>query len=122
MTVTSVSLNSGIAGDLFVKEERERAIAIMSLAPKIGPIAGPIIGGYLSGAKGWRWTFWLITTLAGAFSALFLITYRERYKVKLLANKAERLRKQTGNPDLRSQICQQLDTRRVLSEGHHPPI
>ena len=108
MTVASVSLNSGIVGDLFVKEERGRAIAIMGLAPKVGPIAGPIIGGYLSDAKGWRWTFWLITILAGAFSTLFLMTYRETYKVKLLADKAARLRKETGNPDLRSRYASNM--------------
>ena len=70
MSVASVSLNSGIVGDLFVKEERGRAIAIMGLAPLIGPIAGPIIGGYLSDEKGWRWIFWLTTIVAGAFGAI----------------------------------------------------
>ena len=108
MTVASISLNSSIVGDLFVKEERGRAIAIMALSPKIGPIAGPIIGGYLSDAKGWRWTFWLITILAGAFSTLFLLTYRETYKVKILADKAKRLRRETGNPHLKSRYASDL--------------
>ena len=102
MAVASISLNSGIVGDFFQREQRGRAIAVMGLAPKIGPIAGPIIGGYLAHDKGWRWTFWLITIMMGDFDILFFVFYYETYKVKILKKKVLRLKKETGNQLLRS--------------------
>ena len=29
----------------------------------LGPTVGPIVGGYLSEAKGWRWDFWFLVIL-----------------------------------------------------------
>lgn len=38
-------------------------MAIFGAGPMMGPVAGPIIGGFLSQAKGWRWVFWLLSIL-----------------------------------------------------------
>jgi MFS family permease len=35
----------------------------MILGPLFGPAVGPVAGGYLAQAKGWRWTFWLVTII-----------------------------------------------------------
>ena len=58
VAVASSTLNPSIVGDLFVQEQRGRAMSVMSLAVLLGPTLGPIIGGYLSQAYGWRWVFW----------------------------------------------------------------
>lgn len=29
----------------------------------IGPCVGPVIGGFLTVAKGWRWNFWFVAIL-----------------------------------------------------------
>lgn len=47
LTVASQSLNPAIVGDMFVQEERGRPMAMMEVAPFIGVIAGPILGGYI---------------------------------------------------------------------------
>jgi len=55
-----ITLGGGTVSDLFVQEERGKAIAIWSICPLLGPIVGPVIGGFLSAARGWRWVFWVL--------------------------------------------------------------
>ena len=102
LTVASATLNSFIAGDIFKQDERGRAISIMGMTPFIGPLLGPTIGAYISQAYGWRWTFWLVAIFTGAFELVFLATFRESYKVQILARKTRQLQKTTGNMNLRS--------------------
>lgn len=37
----------------------------------IGPCVGPVIGGFLTAAKGWRWNFWFVAILVG-FSSRYV--------------------------------------------------
>ena len=94
LTVASTTLNSCIVGGLFPQDKRGRAIAVMEMTPFIAPIPGPVVGGFISDAKGWRW---LTTIVTGGFEIGFLLLYRETYRVIILSKKALRLRKQTGN-------------------------
>ena len=94
----SISLNSSIAGDLFIQEKRGLPIAILSFPPLIGPVVGPIIGGYLTEVGGWRWAFWFSAITGGVFELVFLFLFRETYTPQILRKKAQRLRKETGNP------------------------
>ena len=103
LTVASTTLNPCIVGDMFKQDERGRAIAIMGMTPFIAPILGPILGGFISQAKGWRWTFWLIAIMAGAFDFGLIFFFRETYKPSILAKKARRLQKQTGDYRFRTQ-------------------
>ena len=101
MAVASIVLNPGIVGDMFVQEERGTALSWMGLPPLLGTALGPVIGGFLTQAKGWRWAFWLSAILCGSCELLFLLFFRESYKVLILARKAAKLRKISGNGHLR---------------------
>lgn len=102
VSVASTTLNPCIVGDLFDQQHRGRALAIMGMTPFIAPVLGPTIGGFISEAKGWRWTFWLTTIFTGVLELGFLAVYRESYKVVILERKAHRLRKDTRNERLQS--------------------
>lgn len=67
VSTATTALNPTIVGDLFRVEERGRAQSLLSLMPLIGPAIGPIFGGYIAQAKGWRWTFGLAGITSGAF-------------------------------------------------------
>jgi DHA2 family multidrug resistance protein len=50
----------------FPKREHELATSLFGMGVVIGPILGPIYGGYLSEIYDWRWAFYMIVPLAMA--------------------------------------------------------
>lgn len=58
----------------------------------------PIVGGFIGSSNAsWRWLFWVLTLFAGFCGLLVLFTVPETYTPKILAHKAKRLRKETGD-------------------------
>ncbi|KAF2831051.1 MFS general substrate transporter [Ophiobolus disseminans] len=102
LSVASTVVNPCIVGDMFREEHRGKALSIMGMIPFIAPVLGPSIGGVISQAMGWRWTFWIVAIIAGPLQLLFFGTFRETYRVRILQVKARNLRKKTGNERLRS--------------------
>ncbi|KAF8420235.1 major facilitator superfamily domain-containing protein [Tirmania nivea] len=47
----------GTLADLWRTEERGVPMAAFSAVPFIGPAIGPLVGGFLSEAGGWRWLY-----------------------------------------------------------------
>jgi len=97
----SITLNPSIVGDMFVQEERGLALAIVGFPPLIGPVAGPVMGGYLTQNQGWRWAFWLSAITGGICELGFLAFFRETYRPTILQKKARALRRKTGDESLR---------------------
>jgi multidrug resistance protein len=56
----------GIIADTVRQEERGFALAMFTLGLLAGPVVGPVCGGFLAAAKGWRWAFWLSAILVGS--------------------------------------------------------
>ncbi|OCK73652.1 MFS general substrate transporter [Lepidopterella palustris CBS 459.81] len=106
-----LTLGGGTIADLITREQRGTAMAVWMMGPTLGPCVGPIIGGFLTEAKGWRWNFWLVAIMAGACAIMCAILMRETSSPVILARKAKRLRKETGNPNLRSKLESELSPR-----------
>ncbi|KAL2036831.1 hypothetical protein N7G274_010374 [Stereocaulon virgatum] len=102
-SVASTTLNPCIVGDMFRQKERGGALAVMGMTPFIAPILGPVVGGFISQVKGWRWTFWLVTIICGAFEVGFLLLCRESYKITILEKSTRRSYAST------SEITERLD-------------
>lgn len=109
-----LTIGGGTIADMFPVEKRAGAMAIWSMGPLLGPVVGPVAAGFLVDAKGWRWVFYVLTMAAGAFSILLLVFGRETYAPTILERKAARLRKETGNPNLRSALKSNLPPREVF--------
>jgi multidrug resistance protein len=92
-----MTLVGGTLADLWRNEERGVPMAAFSAAPFIGPAVGPLVGGYLSMAKGWRWLYWLQLIVSGAIWALISFTVPETYAPALLKKRAKKLRKESGD-------------------------
>ena len=99
-----LTIGGGSIADLIVQEKRGGAMALFALGPLMGPVLGPVAGGYLGQAAGWRWVFWLITIAGGVALTCSVVFMRETFEPALLEQKAKRLRKETGNPNLRSRL------------------
>lgn len=95
-----LSIGAGTMADLFNDKERNTALALYALGPTVGPVFAPIISGFIVENTTWRWVVWTLTIFNGVIAVLGCIFYRETYAPVLLKWKAERLRKETGNPHL----------------------
>ncbi|KAF3036594.1 hypothetical protein E8E12_007624 [Didymella heteroderae] len=113
MSVASTAINPCIVGDMFREEQRGKALSVMGIIPFIAPVVGPSIGGMISEALGWRWTFWLIAIIAVPLQVLLFVTFRETYRLRILEVKIAKLRKKTGNPRLRSKYEKEATARRL---------
>ena len=122
LTIASSTLNSSIVADMFITEKRGRVQSIMTVMPLIGPIAGPIIGGYLAEAKGWRSTFWLPTIMVAVIEIGFAAIYRETYEPIILQREARRQRQKTGNLALHSRYDHAISPAAVFKKGMIRPL
>ncbi|CAL1184903.1 unnamed protein product [Candida parapsilosis] len=106
----SPALSTGGAsfGDFITLPYFVVGLATWSLGAVCGPSIGPLIGAVLvqrgghNGYESWRWTFWFMALISSCFLILGW-TLPETYAPKLLRQKAERLRKLTGNNKIVSQ-------------------
>ncbi|HMG48867.1 MAG TPA: DHA2 family efflux MFS transporter permease subunit [Allosphingosinicella sp.] len=57
--------------DINPREKHGQAMALFGAGVMIGPIAGPVLGGWLTDAYNWRWVF-LINLPVGALAALLM--------------------------------------------------
>ncbi|KAF7946503.1 hypothetical protein EAE96_009500 [Botrytis aclada] len=106
IAVASTTLNAGTVVDMFPQFQRGTAMSIMGFSRLVGVVCGPILGGYVSANLSWRWAFWLVAIVAGSLEVGFLLFFRETYSFTILERKAKRLRRETGNANLRSKYDQ----------------
>ncbi|KIW17886.1 hypothetical protein PV08_05081 [Exophiala spinifera] len=106
-----ITIGGGSIADLIPQEKRGAAMALFAMGPILGPVIGPVAGGYLGEGAGWRWVFWLITIAGGVALCFSLLTLRETYEPILLEKRTKRLRKETGNPNLRSKLDKGIPTK-----------
>lgn len=98
-----LALGGGVLSDLFVAEERGKAISIYSLAPLLGPAVGPIAGSFIAAHTTWRWAFYATSIADGLIQVLGFFYLQETYAPVLLARKKERLVRETGNRALHTE-------------------
>ncbi|KAK0513308.1 hypothetical protein JMJ35_004294 [Cladonia borealis] len=103
---TPVTIGAATIGDMFPRENRAGAMTVWGIGAQLGPILGPVIGGFLSQAKGWRWVFWLLTIIS----------------VVILERKAQRMIRETGNQSLVSALHDPTPPREVYKRTIIRPV
>ncbi|KAI9660530.1 MAG: hypothetical protein M1821_009881 [Bathelium mastoideum] len=89
-----ISVVGGLFADVFNDLiTRGRALAVFMASTCLGPVAGPIISGFLAPVS-WNWPFWAGTIVAGA-SWVFLLITPETYGPVILKKRAQAIRKTT---------------------------
>lgn len=95
----------GYLADFFGPVERGLAVAVFAATTMIGPILGPIVGGFVVQSDlGWRWTAWLTMIMGVTIGGTAMILLPETFVPVLLKRKAQRLRYQTKNWALHSKL------------------
>ncbi|KAF5672304.1 putative mfs-multidrug-resistance transporter [Fusarium heterosporum] len=85
-----------VIADMFDKSERGLAMCMFSGAPFLGPAIGPIVGGFLGQAAGWRWLLGLMAAFIGFSWLAVSVIVPETYAPYILRKRAEKLSSITG--------------------------
>ncbi|KAK8059848.1 MFS multidrug transporter [Apiospora saccharicola] len=70
---TTVALCQAVVSDIVTSAERGQYVGFAAVPTILAPALGPVIGGLISQFLGWRWIFWFLTILAGAFMVLYAL-------------------------------------------------
>lgn len=94
----------GSVPDMVPPARRGFYVGLVTVGSLVAPLLGPVIGGFMTDALGWRWVFWFITIFAGILTAAMLVFSHETYAPVLLERKLKTLRRETGNLHLYSAL------------------
>ncbi|KAI2081952.1 hypothetical protein LOZ37_001007 [Ophidiomyces ophidiicola] len=109
-----MAIVGGVFVDLWDPVNRGVAGATFASSTFIGPIAGPIVGGFIvHSSLGWRWTAWVTLILDVVIGCVAAFTIPETFGPLLLQHRARRLRKETGSLSLRAALS---DTHPTMQE------
>ncbi|KAI1339729.1 major facilitator superfamily domain-containing protein [Xylariaceae sp. FL0016] len=98
-----LATGGGTINDIYPPTQVPYLLIIWQSAGVLGPVFGPVIGGFLAPAAGWRWTIWLVTIFCSAVLILMFFCLPETSADNILYCRAQRLRASTGNDRLKSQ-------------------
>ncbi|OKL63267.1 hypothetical protein UA08_01687 [Talaromyces atroroseus] len=94
-----LTLAGAIFSDMYTPRERTGMMTLFSLTVFLGPLLSQPIGGFIVKNKslGWEWTEYLPGILGSAQFALLVFLQKESYPPVILARKADKLRRETGD-------------------------
>ncbi|KAI9869684.1 MAG: hypothetical protein M1830_005219, partial [Pleopsidium flavum] len=103
---TPLTCAGGSISDLWSPMERVYAFPVFATAAFMGPIFGPIVGGFIgqSSRVSWRWTEWVTLIISGIVLILVVLFQPETYAPILLKWKANHLRNLTGDNRYKAEV------------------
>lgn len=112
-----LSIMGGVLADIWDPVTRAYAVCVFAFGGFAGPVAGPIVGGFVAESSlGWRWTAWITLILASFFGAIGLFLVPETSAQKILQARARELRFQTRNWALHAKADEhRIDARSILT-------
>jgi len=74
-----VPISQSILLDIYTPEERGSAMALFGVSVMVGPVLGPVIGGWLTDHFSWRWIFYINVPLGAlAFAGIWFFLRESR--------------------------------------------
>src|ERR1700688_2562708 len=80
-----VPISQSILLDIYTPEERGSAMALFGVSVMVGPVLGPVIGGYLTDQFSWRWVFYINVPI-GAVAFAGIWCFLRESKIAAAAN------------------------------------
>ncbi|KAK2042438.1 major facilitator superfamily transporter, partial [Colletotrichum somersetense] len=115
-----LTIGGGVISETFSPDERGFAVAVYSLAPITGPTLGPILGAFLVQRFGLPSMFISTSIASAVLGAIGFFVLRETNPRCILRARTVRLRKETGDPALRTQWDDQKISRAFLIAMRRP--
>ncbi|CAO1627687.1 unnamed protein product [Parajaminaea phylloscopi] len=108
---SALTNSGGTIADCHAARQRGLAMAVFAAAPFLAPTLGPLVGGFLGEAGGWRWLEALLAIFAAVITIAGIFMHSETYAPYLLRQRAAKLTKMTG-------VCY----RSILDQGADPSL
>ncbi|KAI5236283.1 MFS general substrate transporter [Aureobasidium subglaciale] len=108
---TPLTCAGGSLSDIWNASERTLMFPIFANAAFLGPILGPVIGGFIvqSSLISWRWVEWITIIMSGLVWILVFFTLPETFPPILLKWKAAHLRSITNDDRYRAEAEVRMD-------------
>jgi hypothetical protein len=115
--------NSGaVIADIFSVKERGLAITVYALVPLFAPAMGPLVGGFVAEATGWRGIMGLNAILSWCACVVLLIELPETYNPVLLRLRTQRLTQLTDKVYVSELVKANTPTNRFCSPAIFRPF
>ncbi|KAG8624043.1 hypothetical protein KVT40_009019 [Elsinoe batatas] len=107
---TPLTCAGGSISDIWDPFERVYAFPVFANAAFLGPVLGPVMGGYIAQgssqlpAPQWRWVEWITLIMSGLVLTLVILFAPETFSPILLKWKASHLRDITGDDRYRAEV------------------
>jgi DHA1 family multidrug resistance protein-like MFS transporter len=113
-----LAIVGGTLTDFWGPIDRGIAVCIFAGATFIGPVAGPIVGGFVTQSYlGWRWTEYLTAIMGFFFGTVGFILVPESYPPTLLQQRAKKIRFETRNWAIHAKADEmQIDLRSISNK------
>jgi len=101
--------------DFWNAADRGVTAAVFAGAVFLGPVFGPIVGGFITmSSLGWRWNEYIVIIMAGILGSVGWIMVPETFGPVLLSRRAAKIRYETKNWAIRAKSDeQQVDFKRI---------
>ncbi|KAL2048871.1 hypothetical protein ABVK25_010877 [Lepraria finkii] len=111
-----LAIAGGGLADLYDTLPRGIAVAGFASATFLGPVLGPIVGGFVTMSHlGWRWTQWLLLILGMSSVMLYFFTVPETYSPVVLSQRAAKIRPESRTGAIQAEANKkQIDLRDLL--------
>ncbi|KAJ5668165.1 uncharacterized protein N7477_006735 [Penicillium maclennaniae] len=92
-----LAISAASMGDIWSPKVRDYMIGIWGMFAISAPVLGPMLGGFAASAKGWTWTIWQLLWVSEFTLVLLFLFLPETFTPNILARRARRVRRITGN-------------------------
>ncbi|KAI4606948.1 hypothetical protein J4E83_009859 [Alternaria metachromatica] len=82
-----VTNSGGCLADIWPQSHRSVPFALFTTGSSLGPVLGPVAGGFISQHLDWRWLYWVVTIIAAIVYTAMLFFLPETYAPTLLQRK-----------------------------------
>ena len=106
-----LAIVAGALADFWDPVSRGVSVALFAASTFLGPVVGPIAGGFIVHSHlGWRWTAWVTLIAASVFGIIAVFTVPETFAPVILQRRAARLRLETRNWAFHSALDEHIPT------------
>ena len=89
----AIATGGASIADMYTSDKVAYGVSVWGLSAAMGPIMGPLLGGFAAENEGWTWTIWELTWLSGFCLIVLFFFFPETSAANIIYRRTCRLRK-----------------------------